>query len=99
MRGVRGFSPRVLLTLAITDAMACERPTAAPSAGPAATATTRVTPPPAGTVGPLGNDCYSTTGAVACPPDPSDPSGRKLPAHGGACNLPVCRPCGSAKKL
>jgi hypothetical protein len=50
-------------------------------------------------VGPLGDDCYSTAGAVACPPDPTDPSGRKLPAHGGACSLPVCRPCGSAKKL
>jgi hypothetical protein len=51
-----------------------------------------------GTVGPLGADCYDTSAAKACPPDPTDPSGQQLPAHGGACRLPVCRPCGSESK-
>ena len=67
--------------------------------GPDADRSRSQPPSPAGTVGPLGDDCYSTAGAVACPPDPTDPSGRKLPAYGGACSLPVCHPCGSAKKL
>ncbi|HVT08484.1 MAG TPA: hypothetical protein VHO67_13575 [Polyangia bacterium] len=54
------------------------------------------TPPSApGEVGPLGNDCYDTKQAKACPTDPTDPAGRKLPAHGGACHFPLCRPCGS----
>jgi hypothetical protein len=100
---VKRLALGVLLTIAITAPLACERPTPAPSAtapaSPTPTAAIRSTPPPGGTVGPLGDDCYSTAGAVACPPDPTDPSGRKLPAHGGACSLPVCRPCGSAKKL
>lgn len=99
---VKRLALGVLLSVAITAPLACERPTPAPSAtapaGPTPTETTRSTPPPAGTVGPLGDDCYSTAAAVACPPDPTDPSGRKLAAHGGACSLPVCRPCGSAKK-
>ena len=93
----------VLLIVAITAPVSCERRSAAPSTTAPASATpaptNRSTPPPTGTVGPLGDDCYATAGAVACPPDPTDPSGRKLPAHGGACRLPVCRPCGSAKKL
>lgn len=53
----------------------------------------------AGKVQPLMADpaaCNSTAGAVACPPDAKDPSGRKLPATGGVCALPSCKPCGSA---
>ena len=100
---VKHLALGVLVTIAITAPLACERLGPAPSqsapASPPPTADIRTTPAPAGTVGPLGEDCYSTAGAVACPPDPTDPSGRKLPAHGGACSLPVCRPCGSAKKL
>lgn len=46
--------------------------------------------------GARGDDCYSTAGAVACPPDSHDTSGRKLPAPGGLCTLPPCKPCGSA---
>ena len=41
-------------------------------------------------------DCYKNEGATACPPDPSDPSGRKLPQTGAICSLPVCQTCGSA---
>jgi len=81
---------------------ACSRrspPAPTPATGTAAPAADGNRPSPTGTVGPLGDDCYSTTGAVACPPDPSDPSGHHLPAPGGACRLPVCRPCGSATKL
>jgi hypothetical protein len=40
-------------------------------------------------------DCYKTAGASACPPDPSDPSGRNLPKVGALCTLPVCKTCGS----
>jgi hypothetical protein len=93
----------VLLLFTLTAPVSCDRPSPAPSptapASPPPTPTNPTTPAPPGTVGPLGDDCYATAGAVACPPDPTDPSGRKLPAHGGACRLPVCRPCGSAKKL
>jgi hypothetical protein len=66
------------------------------AAGPAHAATPQ---PPPGTVGPLGADCYDTTAAAACPQDPTDPSGRRLPAHGGSCRIPVCRPCGSETTL
>lgn len=38
-------------------------------------------------------DCYKTTGAAACPRDPSHPSG--LPRAGALCALPVCKVCGS----
>jgi hypothetical protein len=40
--------------------------------------------------------CYDTSGATACPPDKSDPSGKGLPASGSLCLLPPCKPCGSA---
>ena len=83
----------LLLTCALLGAATCSRtrPQGSGSGGAAVAA-----PAPAGTVGPLGADCYDTKGAQACPPDPTDPSGRKLAAHGGACTLNVCRPCGSA---
>jgi len=109
MGRVRGFIGRVLLICAMATTWTCERkapPTAAMGNAPPAAAENRAAPaaaenraPPAGTVGPLGDDCYSTAGAVACPPDPTDPSGQNLSAHGGACSLHVCRPCGSAAKL
>lgn len=89
-----------VLTLALFAALGpgCHRanPPPAPSP-PRATATADTSTPPSapGEVGPLGNDCYDTKQAKACPPDPRDPSGRKLPAHGGACQFPLCRPCGS----
>ena len=67
------------------------------AAVPAATPREQASAP--GEVGPLGSDCYQTKHAKACPPDPTDPSGRKLPAHGGACQFPNCRPCGSATAL
>ena len=96
MRGLGGLA----LTLAIAiGPAACKRTpttaTPAPAAVPAP-----IPPPPAvgqapGEVGPLGSDCYDTSHAKACPPDPSDPSGKKLPAYGGRCQFPVCRPCGS----
>jgi hypothetical protein len=41
-------------------------------------------------------DCYKTGNAVACPADPTDPTGNMLPASGGECTLPACTPCGSA---
>ncbi|MBC8133457.1 MAG: hypothetical protein H7X95_10795 [Deltaproteobacteria bacterium] len=41
-------------------------------------------------------DCYKTTGAAACLPDPTDPTGMKLPTPGAACTLPPCGVCGSA---
>lgn len=41
-------------------------------------------------------DCYKTAGATACPADPSDPSGMKLPMSGGICSLATCAVCGSA---
>lgn len=94
-------------TLAIAiGPTACNRtPPTAPPAPPAAPpAVPAPAPPPTsgaqapGEVGPLGKDCYDTSLAIACPPDPSDPSGKKLPAHGGACHFPVCRPCGSETK-
>lgn len=40
-------------------------------------------------------DCYKTTGAAACPRDPSHPSG--LPRSGAVCALPTCQVCGSDK--
>ena len=40
-------------------------------------------------------DCFDTAGAAPCPPDLKDPSGKKLPRHGGICTLPTCKPCGS----
>jgi hypothetical protein len=89
----------LLLTCAISGASTCSRtrPQGSEPGGASPGATAAAAPAPAGTVGPLGADCYDTKGARACPPDPTDPTGRKLPAHGGACTLPVCRPCGSEK--
>jgi hypothetical protein len=79
-------------SLVVMAQPACRRTGSKPSAADA-------TPAATGTVGPLGANCYDTTGAQACPPDPADPSGQRLPAHGGACRLPVCRPCGSETRL
>jgi hypothetical protein len=45
---------------------------------------------------PAAGECYSTEAATACPADPSDPSGKGLPAPGGPCRLEPCRTCGSA---
>lgn len=42
-------------------------------------------------------DCYQTTGAIACPPEPSDPSGQKLPTPGAVCALSECGVCGSSR--
>jgi hypothetical protein len=42
------------------------------------------------------SDCYDATASKACPPDRKDPSGAMLPASGGLCSLPPCKPCGSA---
>ncbi|HEY8926665.1 MAG TPA: hypothetical protein VIU64_19915 [Polyangia bacterium] len=98
------------LTLAMTIS-ACKRdsaPAVEPAQAPPAAAAPAAPPPaptpaalePApGEEGPLGGDCYDTKQAKACPPDPSDPSGRKLAAHGGECHFPVCRPCGSETAL
>jgi hypothetical protein len=98
MRRVNRPALALLLAFAAAAPAACRRPSSAtPDAG--VTPRTPAASDPSGTVGPLGDDCYATTGAVACPPDPRDPSGRKLAAHGGPCHLPVCRPCGSETKL
>ena len=91
----------LVLSFAFVGMPACRRaafnPSAADGAAPGAGGV--AAPPSAtGTVGPLGADCYDTTNASACPPDPADPSGQRLPAHGGPCRLPVCRPCGSETK-
>jgi len=48
---------------------------------------------------PIVGDCEDTKGSVACPPDATDPSGKKLPRQGGPCKLPTCKPCGSAGAL
>ncbi|MFL5306931.1 MAG: hypothetical protein ACJ8F1_17070 [Polyangia bacterium] len=86
----------LLLFAGVSPACHRESPSAEPAPAPPSAPATSFTPPSApGEVGPLGNDCYDTKRAKACPPDPSDPSGRKLPAHGGECRFPVCRPCGS----
>lgn len=100
LRRVKELIGGVLLICAVATTWTCSRksPTA-PATGLAPPAGAENRALPTGTVGPLGDDCYSTTGAAACPPDPSDPSGHKLPAHGGACSAPACRPCGSATKL
>ena len=82
----------LVLSFAVMAVPACRRSGSKPSAGDASPSAT-------GTVGPLGADCYDTTSAKACPPDATDPSGQRLPAHGGACRLPVCRPCGSETAL
>ena len=66
-----------------------------PEARPEAPAAPASSPP--GTVGPLPTDCYDTTHAMPCPPDRADPSGNRLPAHGGPCRIHVCTPCGSPK--
>ena len=94
---VRLHAAGVLLLFAgLGPACHRETPAAAPATAPASPPATSFTPQSApGEVGPLGIDCYDAKQAKACPPDPSDPSGRKLPAHGGACRFPVCRPCGS----
>ncbi|HVY37812.1 MAG TPA: hypothetical protein VHM31_07745 [Polyangia bacterium] len=100
MRPTRAPHTTTALILALLAGLgsACNRanPPPAPSAAPAPAAPETFTPPSApGEVGPLGSDCYDTKQAKACPPDPTDPSGKKLPAHGGACRFPLCRPCGS----
>lgn len=51
-----------------------------------------------GVVGPLAPDCHDTKSARPCPKDEADPTGRGLPAPGGHCASPSCRPCGSATK-
>lgn len=92
----------LILLLCAELGVACQRatPPPAPAAAPTTVAANAVTPPSApGEVGPLENNCYDTKQAKACPPDPTDPSGRKLAAHGGACRFPVCRPCGSETAL
>lgn len=106
---MRGFGALVF-TLAIVMSPACKRaatpeaePAHAPPSAAAPVAPPIPTPPsldPApGEVGPLGSDCYDTKQSKACPPDPTDPSGQKLPAHGGECHFPICRPCGSETVL
>lgn len=88
----------LILALMVGLGSACNRanPPPAPSAAPAPAPPEASTPQSApGEVGPLGSDCYDTKQAKACPPDPTDPTGRKLPAHGGGCRFPLCRPCGS----
>lgn len=108
MGAMRDFGA-LLLTLAIVLAPACKKDTTndttAVAAAPAPLAEAPRVPapisPPAalepapGEVGPLGSDCYDTKQAKACPPDGTDPSGHHLPAHGGECHFPICRPCGS----
>jgi len=108
MGNMRDLGPLVLaLALAMTPA--CKReatPAVEPAHAPpaAAPAPPPVPTPPSfepapGEVGPLGDDCYGTKLAKPCPPDPRDPSGQKLAAHGGECHFPVCRPCGSETTL
>jgi hypothetical protein len=97
---MRAFSALVF-ALAIATAPACKRTS---SGGAPGDVPPPVRTPPSlesapGEVGPLGSDCFDTKDARACPPDPSDPSGHNLPAHGGACRFPVCRPCGSEAAL
>jgi hypothetical protein len=41
-------------------------------------------------------ECYDTKSATRCPADATDPSGKGLPAPGGACRLEPCQACGSA---
>jgi len=99
---MRRFAALVLSSVLMAGVPACRCDGYKPSDAPAASAGgggAPATPSAAGTVGPLGADCYDTTNAKACPPDATDPSGQRLPAHGGACRLPVCRPCGSETKL
>src|SRR5689334_16133582 len=90
-----------LLALTIVVLPCCRRD--APQAGRAPEARAQAPAAPAssppGTVGPLPVDCYDTSHAAPCPPDPTDSSGKKLPAHGGPCRIDVCRPCGSPKNL
>lgn len=91
-----------LIAIALLVAPGCRKKgTGENEAAQSAKAAAEPGPPPSapGTFGPLGADCYDVSSAAACPPDPSDPSGHKLPAHGGPCKLPVCRPCGSKKVL
>jgi len=98
---MRRFAVVMLSFAVMAAAPACRRTDSKPSDAQAASAGgggAPATPPATGTVGPLGADCYDTTSAKACPPDATDPSGHRLPAHGGACRLPVCRPCGSETK-
>ena len=42
-------------------------------------------------------DCYSTTGAKACPESKAADGGTSLPRPGALCALPPCVPCGSDK--
>jgi len=97
MRPTRALHTTTALLCALLAGLssACHRDSAPPA--PAATPLPETATPQSapGEVGPLGSDCYDTKQAKACPPDPSDPTGRKLPAHGGACRFPLCRPCGS----
>ena len=106
MRRSNVLHPSSLLLLILVAGMgpACRRANpdsapasdVAPSLPPANVPTPQSAP---GEVGPLGADCYDTKQAKACPADEKDPSGHKLPAHGGACRFPICRPCGSEKAL
>jgi len=106
---MRDLAALVSFALALAVTPACKRaaapevepahaPAVAPPVAPPIPTPPALEPAP-GEVGPLGNDCYETKQAKACPPDPSDPSGRRLPAHGGECHFPVCRPCGSETAL
>lgn len=105
---MRDFGVLGLALAALAMTSACKReaaPVVEPAPAPPSPAPRPPIPTPPslepapGEVGPLGSDCYDTKLAKACPPDPSDPSGQKLPAHGGECHFPVCRPCGSETKL
>jgi hypothetical protein len=101
MRSMSAVSALVL-SLAVAIAPACKRATTPEGERanvPPPVATPHSPEPAPGEVGPWGSDCYDTKQAKACPPDESDPSGHKLPAHGGACRFPSCRPCGSEKAL
>lgn len=74
------------LLLPLLGAAACSRRTA-----PGRGADTGGPGPAPGDV-----DCYQTAGARACPPDPSDPSGQRLPTPGAVCALSECGVCGAA---
>jgi len=95
---IRNDFGALVFAFAVAIAPACQRaprPEAEPASAPPRTALPPSLESAPGEVGPLGDDCYDTKHAKACPPDASDPSGHKLPAYGAACRFPVCRPCGS----
>jgi hypothetical protein len=93
--------PALVFAVALAATFACKRtqPETQPVEAPAPAITPPAPDPVPGVVGPLGTDCFDTKNAKVCPPDPSDPSGHKLPAHGGACKFHICQPCGSEKTL